>query len=154
MHRVNRTYRCSFHANWPISIFDMHMQFFLFCIFWLHWGLWSPHLTMLYSLRGSLWDAGTTSIGFSYWLLLYSTQRPISHRHNGAHVAEWTLANVTPCHVGHLKMPFHGPSLPLHSLRYKGIVLMRSQMKCHFEVPDLEVRSHASRDFCSPAKHQ
>ena len=42
----------------------------------------------------------------------------------------------------------------LQSLRYEGIVFMRSQMKHHFKAPDLEGCSHASRDFCSPAKHR
>ena len=39
----------------------------------------------------------------------------ISHRHRGAHVARWALGNVTTCHIGCLKMLFHGPSLSILS---------------------------------------
>ena len=35
----------------------------------------------------------------------------------------------------------------LRSLRYKGIVLMRSQMKRQIEAPNLEVGSHMSCDI-------
>ena len=35
----------------------------------------------------------------------------------------------------------------LRSLRYEGIVLMRSQMKRQIEAPDLEVGSHMSCDI-------
>ena len=37
--------------------------------------------------------------------------------------------------------------LRLRSLRYEGIVLMRSQMKCQIEAPNLEVGSHMSCDI-------
>ena len=40
----------------------------------------------------------------------------------------------------------------LQSLRYKGIVLMRSQMKRQIEAPNLEVGSHMSCDIYQVSK--
>ena len=40
----------------------------------------------------------------------------------------------------------------LRSLRYEGIVLMRSQMKRQIEVPNLEVGSHMSCDIYQVSK--
>ena len=53
---------------------------------------------------------------YSVFLTVVTIQyTEISHRRRGARVAWWALGNVTTCHIGRLKMLFHGPSLPILS---------------------------------------
>ena len=59
----------------------------------------------------------------------------------------WVTSGQVPrrlTYVQHLVPTLAGP---LRSLRYEGIVLMRSQMKRQIEVPNLEVGSHMSCDI-------
>ena len=77
-------------------------------------------LAQLGTLKPPYYNAtifGTRAIRCIYYvygvfLLIVTVQyTEISHRHRGAHVAWWALGNVTTCHIEHLKMPFHKPSL-------------------------------------------
>ena len=96
---------------WQFGLFQYLIStcnFFLFCSFWLHWGLWSPHITMLYSLKQGLSDAYTMSMVFSYQLLLYSIQR--SAMDTGAPVwlgEHWAMSLLAILNA--LKCHFMGP---------------------------------------------
>ena len=97
-----------------------------------HFNIWQAHaiffilhfLAQLRTLKPPYYNAilsETRAIRciyyvYSVFLTVVTIQyTEISHRCRGTHVAWWALGNVTTCHIGHLKMPFHGPSLPILS---------------------------------------
>ena len=97
-----------------------------------HFNIWQAHanffilhfLAQLRTLKPPYYNAilsetrAIRCIYYVYGVFLWVVTiqyTEISHRHRGAHVAQWALGNVTTCHIGCLKMLFHGPSLSILS---------------------------------------